>query len=279
MKNIFAVLFLALFVFNSADAQDVLKNKNGREILPVQGDIALGVNAVPVFNFLGNAFNGNTSNFNALSGKLFNNSTIVGKYMLTDKSAARVALGFNINSTTDKEFSFDDSSNDPNDLVEDTRTTNSGTYALNLGYEMRRGHGRVQGYFGGDIRFFYDDNSTSYTYGNGMGTTNVQPTATNWGGNLNNDSRVLSKTNQDEFFLGVRPFIGVEYFVAPQVALGTEFGWSLGYERTTQGVETTERFEVSTDEVLYDLNKTGVSNGFAAGTDNFDASVFLYFYF
>ncbi len=56
------VLIAALaFVVTGAFAQD-LTSKKGEPILPEANDWAISMDATPIFNFVGNAFNGNTNN-------------------------------------------------------------------------------------------------------------------------------------------------------------------------------------------------------------------------
>ena len=57
-----SVLMIALaFGVTSAFAQD-LTSKKGEPILPEAEDWAISMNADPIFDFVGNAFNGSTSN-------------------------------------------------------------------------------------------------------------------------------------------------------------------------------------------------------------------------
>ena len=57
MKRILTIISIALLPFVGVNAQDKEKN-----YLPEAGDMALGVNLMPVFKYAGNLFNGNTNN-------------------------------------------------------------------------------------------------------------------------------------------------------------------------------------------------------------------------
>ena len=62
------------------------------EYLPTAGNFALGVDATPIFNYIGNLFNGtNTAPGNSNTLDL-SSSAIYGKYYLSDRLAVRGTL-------------------------------------------------------------------------------------------------------------------------------------------------------------------------------------------
>ena len=96
------------------------------------------------------------------------------------------------------------------------------------------------------------------TYGNTMAATTTttqtaSPTSTPWtytlgsttatgGAGAASGSRVTSDKSGKTFGIGVRGFIGAEYFIFPKISVGGEFGWGIGYSMTgasTQKTETT----------------------------------------
>jgi hypothetical protein len=282
MKNVL-LLIICSFLFFGANAQDEpLTGKKGQLILPEAGDVGLGVNMIPFFNWFGNSFNNNSDNLYASSDKFFNvfgNSVIMGKYMLSEKTAVRVHFGFNLTSVSEKKYIGDDASNDPLDLVLDTRKTDQGHYTLALGYEMRRGKGRIQGYYGVDLIFRLQQLSNAYTYGNGYSNANIIPSSTNFGTNLNGLDRMLVDGGNTTFGVGLRGFVGVEYFVAPKVSLGVEFGWGLALNSTFESTSSSEYFDVTTGEVGINNATQGATTAFSAGVDNMNGAVFMFFYF
>ncbi len=283
MKNISLMLLACLFAFSVNAQEEPLTGKKGQPILPEASDIGLGVNLIPLFNWFGNSFNNTSNNTYAGSNKLFNkfgNSVIMGKYMLTDKTAVRVNFGFNFNGYTDNQFVSDDASNDPNAKVIDTRVQEVGRYVLGLGYEMRRGTGRIQGYYGADLGLVLNQtNADKYTYGNGYSTTNVVPTSHNWGGNLSSNERTISNSGTTQFGVGLRPFVGVEYFVAPKLSIGGEFGYNLMYTSTFESTSVTEYYEVSTGNVVNKEVNVASKGNFSGGVDNFNGAIFMMLYF
>lgn len=284
MKNIFFLLVCTFLAFG-AQAQGSIKGKNGQPILPEAGDIGVGFNAVPFFSWFGNTFNNNSNNTYAGNNRflnMFGNSAVMGRYMLSEKTAARVHFGFNYNAITEARYVNNDATNNPDDQVLDTRTFNAGNINIGLGYEMRRGKGRIQGYYGADLVIGINVNSGyRYTYGNGYSATNIIPTSFDWGPNITNNGndRVLSTDSRTTLSAMVRPFIGVEYFVAPKISLGAEFGWGIRFAGTFDSSETVESFETSSNRVLVDVNTLPGSTAFTLGTDNFNGALFMFFYF
>ena len=282
MKKVL-LLVVCSFLFFGVNAQDEpLIGQKGQLILPESGDIGLGVNMIPFFNWFGNSFNNSTNNTHASTNKFFNvfgNSVIMGKYMLSEKTAVRAHFGFNLTSTTQNVYVRDDASNNSMDMVLDTRKSDAGHYTLALGYEMRRGKGRIQGYYGADLIFRLQQVSNAYSYGNGYSNTNVVPSATNFGSNLNGLERVLVDGGNTTFGVGIRGFVGVEYFVAPKLSLGLEFGWGLALNSTFESTASSEYFDVNTGEAGIKNQVQGSATTFSAGVDNMNGAVFMNFYF
>ena len=282
MKKVL-LLVVCSFLFFGANAQDEpLTGKKGQLILPETGDIGLGVNMIPFFDWFGNSFNNSTNNTYASSNKFFNvfgNSVIMGKYMLSEKTAIRAHFGFNLSSTAENVYVRDNASNNPVDMVLDTRKRDQGHYTLALGYEMRRGKGRIQGYYGADLIFRLQQISNIYSYGNGYSTTNIAPTSTNFGGNINGLDRMLADGGNTTFGVGIRGFVGVEYFVAPKLSLGVEFGWGLALNSTFESTASSEYFDVVTGEAGIKNEVQGSTTVFSAGVDNMNGAVFMNFYF
>lgn len=292
MKNLLLLCLLSLLAFgtNAQDAEPLV-GKKGQPILPEKGDIGLGVNMIPFFNWFGNAFNANSNNLYASSNKffsIFGNSVIMGKYMLSEKSAVRLSFGFNVASIHESMYVQDDASSSALDMVLDSRKQDYGDYTLALGYEMRRGKGRIQGYFGADLIIQVRQNSGfEYTYGNQFADANIVPTSHNWGNNIgtgaNSNKRTLFDGSNTTFGMGLRGFIGVEYFVAPKLSIGCEFGWGFMVNGTFETVKSDEYYEASTPTTagstkIDDTLKAG-SVRFDAGVDNLNGVVFMYFYF
>ncbi|MES2681013.1 MAG: hypothetical protein V4635_14060, partial [Bacteroidota bacterium] len=75
---------LLMFVFaNYAMLGQDLTSKKGEPILPEKGDWAIGIDATPFLNYIGNFFG--TPNSAPSFTWLTNNNTIVGKYFIDNQ--------------------------------------------------------------------------------------------------------------------------------------------------------------------------------------------------
>lgn len=278
------LLILAAFIFAvsmSVDAQnELLKSKKGVPILPQQGDYAIGINAQPVFSYFGNMFNATANNS---IGFNFLNSTnaIFLKYMKAPDMAYRAYIRVGQTSLTQVAFVFDDADPDMEDQVEDKFTNLSTNVAFGLGCEKRRGIGRLQGYYGVEGMVMLTGSSQNYTYGNAYDSVNTMPTTTDWnnGNILPDGSRVLKNKDGMMIGLGVRAFVGVEYFILPKLSVGGEFGWGLVAGVQTKSETNSECWDFWSNEYCeytYYNSKGSLIN---LDTDNMLGIVKLLFYF
>lgn len=290
MKKIIGVSFaLVVSAMSFAQSNDQIQNKNGVDIMPVSGEWGVGMNAIPIFNYIGNAFNGNTGNFNMGANKFVSywaSNTLFGKYMLSDDNAIRAQLRIGQYNNTYTNWVFDDTKNSPDSMVADTYKTSSSFYNIGVGYEFRRGKTRLKGIYGGEVMYMFQRGmSADYTYGNAYGIGNQAPTATNWfswGGVASEapiGERMVSQSGGNFNGMGLRGFVGVEYYIAPKICFGTEFGWGLMYGATSDMTTTTEFYDngnaiTNTRNVVTAGNK-----GLSIDTDNFNGSLYLMFYF
>lgn len=252
--------------------QSVLKTKNGAVILPQAGDFALGFDAIPVLNFGLNAVNimNNTGQDAEHPGYAGVNQTLLGKYYVTDKMAIRGRFGVNTLNTTTKNFGDDplyDGSGDPDNILLSTDKTGTSTYYLGAGIEYRRGYNRLQGYYGGEALIGFGTNRSSTSYEieyNSDADDAAYITA--------GDTRTLKDNQGSQLMLGLRGFVGIEYFVAPKISLGGEFGWGLGYSRTGRGATEVETWDGSDAEIVEGQGNS--SGNFALGVDQGGPTLF-----
>ncbi len=227
-KNLILVITLValgLGLQAQESKKEAFKSKRGVYILPEAGDIALGFDATPFLKYAGNLMNGHSGN--SLSYGFPKNNAIIGKYFLDDNTAIRGELRLGFDKYKDREFILKDGS-DPADktMVTDSRAYKQTDIHLAGGYEMRRGHGRVQGFYGAMAELRYDKTNIDYTYGNPITSTYTTPATTDFGENmLSPSSRVTNVKDLQNLNFGVYGFIGVEYFFAPKISLGAEFSW------------------------------------------------------
>ena len=280
---------LCLCVGFSAMAQNVEEeysaayaNKRGVYLLPQAGDFALGVDATPFLRYMGNFFtsgNNVAPFFKDVNGF---NQTLYGKYFLQDDRAIRARLTVSVLNATDKGVIrndvafFDDAASTA--TLFDIQRESSTMLELGAGYEFRRGHGRVQGFWGGEVALGFSSEKFSYDYANRITDENETPSTYDFGWNFSNYRTTEVKPGNAIYF-GLGAFAGVEYFFAPQMSLGGEVGLGFGFSTTGQGQMTRERWD--TDALRVEIDKYGNwenAQNIAVGTRT-SGRIFLMFHF
>lgn len=246
MKHIFTLLLLLGF-FVTASAQemqevDVLRTKRGLAILPQAGDYSLGFDAAPLANFALNfiKFGDNTGHTAEHPGYVSGlEQVIVGKYFMSENLAVRARFGINSIKTAEKSFGenpLTPSAIDPEVILLSTSSESESDVFLGVGLEKRRGHNRLQGIYGGELILGYGSSKVNNKY-----EIEFNDTAQDSGFISPGATRLLSSKDSGVFTLGVRGFVGVEYFVLPKISIGAEFGWSIGVVSQSRG---TDEFEI-----------------------------------
>ncbi|MDR0711728.1 MAG: hypothetical protein LBF67_05240 [Prevotellaceae bacterium] len=272
MKKIILSLSMCLSIAAAA-AQE-----QNSSYLPEAGDFALGVDASPFFRYMGN-FLSSAGNNNTPGFTLLQDQGVYGKYFLSDDRAIRIKLLLDIYSTSNKQSVLDNEalSTTPDATTIDTRKIGVTDVSLSVGYELRRGRGRVQGFWGGELALGLGRTSTTYEYGNPMTVATPNPFT---GFGLASSPRTLESKGGLSFIGGVCGFVGVEYFIANQVSLGGEF--SLGLGATIRGQDEVTSQRVTSGEVRESVVRSRdgneVANIFGIKTMA-TGSVFLLFHF
>lgn len=212
------LLIAAIFVAGTTFAQDQLTSKKGVPILPEAGDYAIGFDAANLINFAGNLLNssaGNSLNNLNLQG---DQMTITGKQFVSADKAYRGMLRIGFTSSTNRGALAADGINAVSTGVENDefKSTNI-NIAIGGAIEMRRGNGRLQGFYGPVGMITFASTSSENTY----------DAATPGAGSL------LELKSGSTIGLNVGGLAGVEYFFAPKVSVGAEIMWTLNF--TTQG--------------------------------------------
>ncbi len=299
------LLYSSLVIATVVNAQSTtptedptLKSKKGTPILPETGEYALGVAANPFLGYVGNIFHGvatsGSPTFNT-PGNPTNNIALFGKKMLPQgftKTAYRARLLMNLGTTSNRATIAQDTAFgttlDPK-FVTDIQTIKRNDIILAAGKEWRRGKGRVQGIYGFEGIINLSTLNFKYTYGNTMDSINNAPLTTNLGNNNivagaapRADVRKIAEKTGATFGLGARGFVGVEYFFAPKISIGGEFGYTLGYSYQSKGKVTTEQWEsvtAKTKQVTQQVYNNSGIRSFGLGLDNLGGSINLLFYF
>jgi hypothetical protein len=260
-------------------AQD-LTSKKGFPILPEAGDWAIGIDANPFLNYAGNFFGkgGSTtittgtvqtaSHFTNQAPTwnfIANNFNISGKKMIDAKTAYRASVRFGLNNVTKKNQVTDRAITTAPVYpavpfkIENTWKQTYTNIGLSVGMEKRQGKTRLQGIYGAEAGIGFSSGTNVYKYGNQLSTSTSNPvgvsTEDGFDADLNttgiqtlnltkdtynNDARILKERSGVNFEIGVRAFVGAEYFVAPKISLGGEFGWGIGLSHTGKSKTTLE---------------------------------------
>ncbi len=298
MKKSIALVAMA-FGVTSAFAQD-LTSKKGEPFLPEAGDYMIGVDANPFLNYVGNFFGkaGAASGVGSNQAPTWNylnaNSNIItGKYFKDATTAYRVGIRLGYDSKTTKKYLSDVTETGivypalPSQK-EDKMAHKSSTIGLTVGIEKRKGKTRLQGFYGAELMVWGSSKKDKYTYGQSvdgttaglqnvtaLNTSDFSGVANVLGANVNSSigvagetsSRVTSRKVGGGFGAGVRAFIGAEYFVAPKISIGGEFGWGIGYMTGGKTVTTVESIG-GTSPAKSDVTKTEKNGGhFVIDTD------------
>ncbi len=233
----------------------VPKNKRGNEILPKQGDLALGFNTFPVLDLLFDAFKaGGATPSDMVQYSSSSNNQVTGKYFLDAKTALRVRFGINtlagsVTSPVQDAIVMRDASMGTADdvaaaslvKVDDKLNFSKNNIMLAAGLEKRRGYRRLQGFYGAELGFGITSAKEKATYGNAfsdqyeveytsdfnsLSTSLQQPVA------AGRSQRNLEVRHRGGFRVGLRGFVGIEYFVFAKISVAAEYGW--GYSVATR---------------------------------------------
>lgn len=271
MKNTL-ILILAFVTINAqAQLQPVLKNKKGIAIHPQQGDYCIGMSVNPFLNYFGNILNNSSSNNSPNVQFANSNQLIYGKYMITNMKAYRGMFRFGINNYSIK---TDVTDKTPGALatatVTDVQSYKSTSLGLGFGVEYRKGTStRLQGIYGYELFVNYNSGSdVTFTYGNKI---------------ENEDSgfvRNKKLNNPSNFNIGFRGFVGVEYFIAPKISLGAEFGYGMAISTLGKSEATNETYDkVNSTPITKKTVLSAKRNGFNLDTDNAGGNIKLLLYF
>jgi len=265
----------------SVSAQDML-SKKGTPILPESGDWSIGFDATPILEHIGNVFYSSSSpDFPQMM------NTLVGKKMTDENTAIRVKLRIGIGSYKEENLVNDDvSTASPNPMVVDTWKESYSAITIGGGIQKYRGKGRVRGFYGAEAGVSFGGSKHTYEYGNAITTTNNSPTSTDWssftGGSYMTlspgwGSRVTEEKNGSSLGVNLNGFIGVEYFFAPKMSLGAEYGWGLSLTSWGEGEDTYEGWNGTGVETA--TFKTGKASNFMLDVMNPGGSIILSAYF
>lgn len=274
-KALFVAALMGLGSIANAQTTQVT-NEGGMVVTPEAGDWAIGFNASPLFSYVGNAFNGSTGNgFN--SAFVNGNNAIYGKMFVDENTAYRAQVRLMTGST--KMGSVYGGMN--GDSLTNTVKYSGSAVVLGAGIEKRRGHNRLQGYYGGEVLITLGGTNPTETYEYAV----TADTASFNAGVLVNEYGMQSLSRTDSrkygatFGLGVRGFIGAEYFFLPKISIAAEYGWGLSFSTTGASETVTTTVDYATDKSEQTTVVGAKSSSFGIDTDNLGGTIRLMFHF
>jgi hypothetical protein len=274
-KTLFAAALVGLGSMANAQTTQ-MSNDAGAVITPEAGDWAIGFNAAPILNYAGNMFNGTIGNSMG-SAFVGNDQAIYGKYFVDENTAYRGSLRLATGSTTINSLYAGMN----NDSLTNTAKFSGGAVVLSAGLEKRKGHNRLQGYYGGEVMITLGGTQASeeYTYAAAMDTVSLNAGILVDENGTPSTSRTDAKSYGSTFGIGLRGFIGAEYFFAPKVSIAAEYGWGLSYSSTSGSETTTSSLSVADNVTTETIVMGGTSSNFGIDTDNLGGAIRLMFHF
>lgn len=291
MKNALLTAAITLLTLGLA-AQPI--SKKGEPYLPAEGDWSISIDAMPIFDYIGNFFS--DSNNNSPSAEFANNSfAITGKKFVAADKAYRAGARINIFSDSQKAFSPEFILNEvTNTTVEDKYTRNFTNAYFSLGIEKRKGNTRIQGFYGAEGMLGFGTEKHKFEYGNDITNENTVPERAIF--NIDFQDSPEELTNQLEngafvtelkvgttFSIGARAFIGAEVFLFPKMSVGFEYGFSAAFFYTGNGSVTSEQWTRpvggNSEQYVTTISDVGGASAFRIDNDNSGGALFLNFYF
>jgi hypothetical protein len=319
MKKILSILLVAALatpMFAEKQSPEEVANADYTAWLPAQGDFFVGFSVDPFANFIGKMFSSSGATpDNYTRGEHYDIGgqallkapvvSIMGGYMLTDKLGLKLNLGVIVDHTRTLYNVESDAAKFENpfshELVQDEKIHGEYGGSFAAGIEYRVGQKRVQGVFGAGLVYAFQTSSTKYSYGNLITEMNQQPTVASelssevWNNmepgvyantRLINDAASPADaggllTDAIWHRVGLYTTVGVEWFVAPKVALGLNVNLDLLYKWSNNVCRQYEGYNILSGEVetFTDLRGLKNYNGVTFGTENIGANLYLNFFF
>jgi hypothetical protein len=285
MKKILLSLSIILISVAAFAQQDsILRSKKGVPILPQKGDWAIGADALPYLEYLGNIFNNTSDNTLDLGSQ-----TLYGRYFVADNAAIRFLVGIRKGSARSSFYVKDDAAvfADPLSRAQTTdyEVSKVSEINLDLGYQKFRGYGRLRGFYGAHLGIEMTRYSASYNYGNPMTIANSAPTTVyDWDNGYTNSqsTRTLESDYGITYALNLGLIAGVEYYFLPKICIGGEITLSVAHSWKTQGNSKYQHLNGSVIEEyeIADSPKGRVGTGiYTSRPANYGGSLYLMFHF
>lgn len=311
MRRIVTLILSGVIVLSAAastkETPEQKAKKDYSTWLPAKGNWSIGFGLNPITTFIGNMFNGaTTNNLGALAGDPMGTAgvpitsttmpapfvSLMGGYMLTDSWELHANVGFGFVYKNNNFYAIDDEAVYLDPLSEATVTDShktehySGSIAIGAHYHLGKTR-CVQGIFGAGLLYAFGQNKDKYSYGNDISDINQTPTiATGMGVTYNTalvgyipNARLLQSTTSAMHRIGAYGTIGIEIFVAPKIALGANVNVYLFYDFTPAVDNKYDGWNIRKNEVSDYIQKVSpAQHGVSFSTNNIGANLYMAFY-
>lgn len=287
------ILLLSSFILAVTAIMAQPISKKGEPYLPAEGDWAIGIDAAPFLDYLGNFFS--SSENKAPSADFTNNVfAITGKKFKTDDFAYRAGLRLNLYTNSIRSFSPEFSTDPTNTTVEDKYTRTFSNVYASLGVEKRKGKTRVQGFYGVEGILGFGTENHTFDYGNKITQENTTPDRSEFTFEFENNDQEMTNITEvggfiteykvgTTFSIGARAFVGAEVFIFPKLAIGFEYGFSAAYFYTGNSRITSEQWTIpvsgTSEQYVTTIEDQGGSSTVRIDNDNSGGAIFMTFYF
>jgi len=234
-----------------------MTSKKGTPILPEVGDYWIGIDAVPILEYVGNMWNSGSNS--APSWSYTDSLVITGGKVIDANTSYRARLRLGIIDSRVNEYATVDDANAGSQAFDKVKMSQT-NIEIGLGIQKNRGNHRIRGIYGAQARIGFGSGKTTHEFANAFSDTNQQPSTGIPG--QGGSSRVTEVKNGSTFLIGVGGFVGAEYFFAPKISIAGEFGLGISYSSTGEGEVTNESWDSTASAVTTDTAKTGKSNAF-----------------
>ncbi len=269
----FLLVLLSILLFFSLQAQDSLKYQ---KFYPQKGDWGVSVDLLPLIGLFDNVVHWASTNNSYTPLGLKINSTIL--HMISDNKARMYSIDiFGVHKTvlapvkiytgtmpTPLSSYYNDN---------DRFTVDYYRLKLGIGTQWRKSKKRFQTYWGYLINIGYTygghevlNPALDYSTINDETFVSVHNFSVSYSDNsvsissnyqlTNLGSRLLSRKNGDRLLLGTTGLIGVDFFVLPKLAIGSNVSFSISGSYTMPGSETYEYFNFSNPDNISYYRKT-----------------------
>lgn len=229
MKSRLLFVLFVLFLNGNIFANQIISSDTTKNIFPIAGNRALLIDIDPIFDYIGNMFNG--SDFNSFN---LNTTNLLYRKYINENKVSRYRLRFSVFSY---EYGEQNSDNFPDNLFNSTKRDNSVSLTFAKGNEKHFNYKKLGLYYGSEIFIgaLYYSSSYNYDFKDGDEVKN------GYGLSL---ERKISEYKTYYVSAGVAGLIGADYYLSKRFFVNAEIRIPLTVAYEIQHFGRSEDIEV-----------------------------------